>query len=214
MGMRRDYRKVNAETNYKAYHCKSNGNQFRTAHPLFTINAETVEDAVLTQINLQIKYAIELDAFLQRISMNDVAKQLKARRQAEINALKAKAADLRKRRSRTFEDFSDAIIDEEVYRIQMDKLATKLDAITKQITAAEKRRDEVELYFTVDNKWLCTFVETGAQNEIMPELIQLLIQRVDVYADKRIKINFNYADWMAPLLGYIEEAKHLESHSA
>ena len=146
--------------------------------------------------------------------MNDVAKQLKARCQAEIHALKAKAADLRRRRSRTFEDFSDAIIDEEVYRIQMDKLATKLDAITKQITAAEKRRDEVELYYTVVNKWLCTFVETGVQNEITPELIQLLIQRIDIYVDKRIETNFNYADWMSPLLGYIEGAKHLEPHPA
>ena len=214
MGMRRDYRKGNVETNYKAYHCRNAGNQFRTAHPLFTINAETLEEVVLSQINLQIKYAIELDAFLRRMSMDDVAKQLKARRQAEIHALKAKSADLRKRRSRTFEDFSDAIIDEEVYRIQMDKLAAKLDAITNQIATAEKRRDEVDLYFTVDNKWLRTFVETGAQNEITPELIQLLIQRIDVYADKRIEITFNYADWMTPLLGYIEEAKELEPHPA
>lgn len=125
MGIRREYRKGNIGTNYKAYHCKSNGNQFRVAHPSFTINAVTLEEAVLTQINLQIKYAIELDAFLRRMSMDDVAKQLNARHQAEIHALKSKAADLRKRRSRTFEDFSDAIIDEEVYRIQMDKLATK-----------------------------------------------------------------------------------------
>lgn len=96
----------------------------------------------------------------------------------------------------------------------MDKLATKLDTITKQIATAEKRRDEVDLYFTVDNKWLRTFVETGAQDEMTPELVQLLIQRIDVFADKRIEITFNYADWMAPLLGYIEEAKQLEPHPA
>ena len=29
-----------------------------------------------------------------------------------------------------------------------------------------------------------------------------------------IEITFNYADWMAPLLGYVEEAKHLEPHPA
>lgn len=214
MGMRRDYRKGNVETNYKAYRCRSTGNQFRTAHSPYTINAEILEEAVLSQVNLQIKYAIEIDAFLRKMSMDDVAKQLKARRQAEIQALKAKAADLRKRRSKTFEDFSDAIIDEEVYRIQMDKLGAKLDAITNQIATAEKRRDEMDLYFTVDNKWLRTFVETGAQDEMTAELIHLLIQRIDVYADKRIKITFNYADWMTPLLGYIEEAKELEPHPA
>ena len=146
--------------------------------------------------------------------MQDVTKQLKTHRQAEINALKAKAARLRKSRSRTFEDFSEALIDEEVYRIQMDKLAAKLDAITKQIAAAEARRDEVDQYFTTDNTWLRTFVETGAVNELTPELIHQLIKRIDVYPDKRIKITFNYTDWMNPLLDCIEESKTIKAGDA
>lgn len=196
---------------YTAYHCAGRGNQFRQPHPRFTMNAEMLENAVLMQIYLQIKSAIDIDAFLQKISMQDVTKQLKTHRQAEINALKAKAAGLRKSRSRTFEDFSDALIDEEVYRIQMDKLAAKLDAITKQIAAAEARRDEVDQYFTTDNTWLRAFVETGAVNELTPELIHQLIKRIDVYPDKRIKITFNYTDWMNPLLDCIEESKTIKA---
>lgn len=196
---------------YTAYHCSGHGNQFRQPHPRFTINAEILENAVLMQIQLQIKLAIDIDAFLQKISMQDVAKQLKVHRQAEINALRAKAAALRKSRSRTFEDFSDALIDEEVYRIQMDKLAAKLDAVTKQIAAAETRRDEVDQYFTTDNTWLRTFAECGTPDTITPELVHQLIQRINVYEDKRIEIVFNYKNWMEPLLSYVDEVKHSES---
>ena len=143
--------------------------------------------------------------------MQDVAKQLKMQRQAEIGVLRAKAADLKKRRSKAFEDLSDAMIDKEVYRAQMDKLSVKLDTVTKEIAAAEKRRDEVDLYFSIDNKWLRTFVETGAQNEMTPELIHQLIQRIDVYSDKRIQITFNYVNWMNPLLECVEALKQREN---
>lgn len=43
------------------------------------------------------------------------------------------------------------------------------------------------------------------------ELIHQLIQRIDVYSDKRIQITFNYANWMNPLLECVEEAKRIES---
>lgn len=98
--------------------------------------------------------------------------------------------------------------------ITMDKLAAKLDAITKQIAAAEARRDEVDQYFTTDNTWLRTFVETGAVNELTPELIHQLIKRIDVYPDKCIKITFNYTDWMNPLLDCIEESKTIKAGDA
>ena len=197
-------------TAYKAYHCTGTGNQFRAPHNGFTINAVILEDAVLQQINLQIQRAIDIESFLKRMSMQDVAKQLKMQRQAEIGVLRAKAADLKKRRSKAFEDLSDAIIDKEVYRAQMDKLSVKLDTVTKEIAVSEKRRDEVDLYFSIDNKWLRTFVETGAQNEMTSELIHQLIQRIDVYSDKRIQITFNYANWMNPLLECVEALKQRE----
>ena len=92
----------------------------------------------------------------------------------------------------------------------MDKLSVKLDTVTKEIAAAEKRRDEVDLYFSIDNKWLRTFVETGAQNEMTSELIHQIIQRIDVYSDKRIQITFNYANWMNPLLECVEALKQRE----
>ena len=75
----------------------------------------------------------------------------------------------------------------------------------------KRRRDSVDEYFTLDNEWLRAFVETGAVNELTPELIHQLIKRIDVYPDKRIKITFNYTDWMNPLLDCIEESKTIKA---
>ncbi len=45
------------------------------------------------------------------------------------------------------------------------------------------------------------------------ELIHQIIQRIDVYSDKRIQITFNYANWMEPLMDCVEEVKSLEGAS-
>lgn len=209
MRIRRGYGK----SLYKAYDCKGEENQFHKPHKSFTMNADTLEIVVLWQLNLQIKCAIDIDDMLRRLSLADTAKQLKARRQAELNVLKGKVANIKKKRSRTFEDFTEALIDEDVYRMQMDKLAAELDTAHELITIAEKRLNSVDTYFTIDNKWLRTFVETGALNEMTPELIKQLIDRIDVYSDKRIQITFSYSNWMEPLLDCFEEVQMIEGEN-
>lgn len=94
--------------------------------------------------------------------------------------------------------------------MQMDKLATELNTAHELIDIAEKRLNSVDTYFTINNKWLRTFVETGALNEMTPELIKQLIERIDVYSDKRIQITFSYSNWMEPLLDCFEEAQMIE----
>lgn len=207
LGVRRDFR----NGLYMAYHCAGLENQFHHGHERFTMESQTLELAVLWQLNLQAKTAINTEEFLKRLSLQDMAKQLKVRRQAEVNMLKSKAAKFKKRRSVAFEDLSEGLIDEDVYHIQMEKLASELAVVTDMIKEAERRRDSVDEYFTLDNEWLRAFVETGAVNELTPELIHQLIKRIDVYPDKRIKITFNYTDWMNPLLDCIEESKTIKA---
>ena len=198
------------KTLYRAFYCKGKRDQFHKGHKPFSIDVDTMELTVLWQLNLQIKYALDADAFLKRFSLEEASSRLKARRQAEVNMLRAKAADIKKRRSQTFEDFSNALIDEDVYRIQMDKLGREQDLVAIQIEQAEKRRDSVDTYFTVDNKWLQKFVETGGQNELNKELVHNLIERIDIYPDKRIKITYNFSDWMEPFIDCIEELKQMD----
>ena len=198
------------KTLYRAFYCKGKRDQFHKGHKPFSIDVDTMELTVLWQLNLQIKYALDADAFLKRFSLEEASSRLKARRQAEVNMLRAKAADIKKRRSQTFEDFSNALIDEDVYRIQMDKLGREQDLVAIQIEQAEKRHDSVDTYFTVDNKWLRKFVETGGQNELNKELVHNLIERIDIYPDKRIKITYNFSDWMEPFIDCIEELKQMD----
>ena len=92
-----------------------------------------------------------------------------------------------------------------------NKLASELDTTHELIAIAEKRLNSVDTYFNFDNKWLRTFVETGALNEMTPELIRQLIDRIDVYSDQRVQITFSYNNWMEPLLDCFNELQAIEA---
>lgn len=208
------FRCVYSDKVFIQYQCKRPESQFHTPHRTVGINAKTLETVVNWQLNLQINYAIDIDDFMKRFSLDETVRQLKARRQANVNTLNGKLARLKSKRSRTFEDFSDGILDEETYRLHMDKLAAQMTAVCEEIRQAEKRRDDVDTYFNLDNKWLRTFVDTGGAAEMNSDLYHNLIQRIEVFSDNRITITFNYDDWMTPLLECLNEAKELDSANA
>lgn len=191
---------------YTAYQCHGKENQHRQGHPQLTINAETLQNIVLTQINLHIQCAVDIDALLKRVSATTSSAQLKKEQEHRLNQLKGNAARIILARSRAFEDLAEAVIDEDTYRSQMDVLTSKSNAITNQIQELEQLLSGIDTYFSTDNKWLQTFSQMGKVEELTPELIHLLIYRIDVFQDKSIRITFNFTDWMAPLLKVIDAA--------
>lgn len=94
-------------------------------------------------------------------------------------------------------------------RGQRDKPGREHDLVVIQIEQAEKRRDSVDTYFTVDNKWLRKFVETGGPNELNKEQVHNLIEHIDICPDKQIKITYNFSDWMEPFIDCIEKLKQM-----
>lgn len=194
---------------YLSYICTGQANQLRTGHRRFCYNARAFEVIVLWQLNFQIRYAIDTEELLKRFSLEEAACRLKAKRQADINMLNAKAANIKAKRAQVFEDFTNHILDEESYRDLMDRLANELDGVAVEIQSAVIRRDEVDTYFRIDNEWLQNFVKTGFQQEPDEAIIHQLIKRIDVFPDDRLRITYNYADSMEPLIRCVEEWKEM-----
>lgn len=73
----------------------------------------------------------------------------------------------------------------------------------------KERRDEVDIYFTLDNQWLQTFSKIDQLDDINKEVIKTLIKQIDPFPDERIRITFNYTDWLEPLESGIHEAQEM-----
>ncbi len=205
MRLRRSYRQgflVNT-----SYYCTGIENQYRKGHERFLISVSETERSVQWQIDLQVRLALDTEELLRRFSTGETAAKLKATRQAEIQMLKTKAAAARSGRAQAFEDLASALIDEDTYHLRMEKLASEISSLEEQVRQAQQRRDEVDTHFSLNNKWLRTFADARYCADDGGELAHQLIQKIEIFPDKVIRVTFQYNDWMEPLLAQLQEAQ-------
>ena len=93
----------------------------------------------------------------------------------------------------------------------MDILAGEQLEITKQLSNAEAMCEMVDTHLSPENQWLRTFAEKGAVDELTPELVSCMIQRIDILEDKRVHIMFNYADSMKAFMTGLEAIRDADS---
>lgn len=195
---------------YLSYSCKGSRPSYAATHRVFTMEKGMLETVLFWQIKRQIQLAIDTEAFLKRLSLVDAAERLKAKRQAELQLLHSRIADLSARKLKAFEDLNNGLIDTETYHAMINKIAAGIAAAEAQVPIAIQKRDEIDTYFTMDNKWLTAFLSTGEMPSLSPDLVKKLVKRIDIYPDSRMRITFSFANWMEKLQDYIKELKESE----
>ncbi len=192
---------------YFRYRCKGEANEHRTGHSPFIMEAASLHFAVFWQVNLQIRYAMDTKELYRRFSAEGAALRLKAKRQAEINLLNGKIAACKQKRTRAFEDLSEGYLDGKTYQALRDKLSDELEDLKNRLAACRERMGNVDTYFTPDNRWLKAFTATGQLDLSDPEALKALVKKVEIFPDDRIRITYQYGDWMEPFLDLLSEAE-------
>ena len=164
-------------------------------------------DIVRFHIQLQINAAIEIEKFLNRISLEETKKQLKLSRQNIVRNLTAKQAQIKNRKQRAYEDLSNHLLDQETYQLQKEKLDREAHWLEGDIARARQRVLDVDHYFTMDNEWLQTVLSVRYSEEIDSRVIHLLISKIEIYRENQIHIIYNCADWMEKLQSCVNEIK-------
>lgn len=192
---------------YMAYSCPGKANQSHPGHEITTMNAKLLDEIVSQQIDLQIKLAVDVQSFLQRPSIRDETNRLRRQHRTIIQQLNNRLNQIREARSLAYEDLVDGVISAELYQQQIKRLTTEQNSINVEIQKEEKHLEYIDNCFNLENPWLQAFAKTGTMEEKDSMMIRQFIRRIDIYPDKTINIVFNYADFMLPLLSYIEECK-------
>ncbi|NBK78580.1 recombinase [bacterium D16-76] len=164
-----------------------------------------LEMAVLHALSHQIHVAVEIQAVLQEIGVDD------------INALRVKRLDImiaqknteldgyRDFRMKLYEALGDDLINKEEYDIMRAKYTQLIEEGTQALVELKKRRSEELKNQSADDLWLQQFSRYQGATALNREMVAALIDKVYVYEDKRIKIDFNYRDELAYYLEILQE---------
>lgn len=198
----------NGEERYQwQFTCSGKEDMAHIGHKPYAVSYGDLETQVLYNIQMQLKTAVDAEAFLRRFSLDEAQARLKASRNASLQMILSRQTAIAIREKKAFEDQANQILDRETYQMQVSKLEQEAKWVAGDIERAKKRLEEVDTYLTPDNDWLRGFLSAGISPDLDSRAVHQLIDHIEVWHDCRILIVFNYADCMEKFLLCLEELK-------
>lgn len=157
-------------------------------------------------ISSQVRMVIELDQLLNEIGQRDIG-SIKIRRLDLMIAQKQQDIDGYKEfRMKLYEALNDDLIDRDEYDKMRSKYTQMIDEAQLAVSRLNAQRAELQASTGTNRGWVEQFAKFSDLQELTREAVVTLIDRIYVYEDKRIKIDFNYRNEIAYYQEILEQA--------
>jgi len=149
--------------------------------------------AIKNQINL----VVEMKQLLEEVNHSDIL-SVKLRRLDLLIAEKNKEIDKQKDfRMKLYEALSDGLIERDEYDAMRKRATVTIEAAEAVVQKLDTERAEIVSQNTRNLSWLERFARYQDYAKLSREIAVAFIDRVTVYEDKTVHIDFNYRDEIA-----------------
>ena len=151
-----------------------------------------LEQTVLHAIAKQIDAVIELDKFVKEIGNNSLIEAKIKRLDLMITQKNKEIDDSKEFRMKLYEALNDDLISREEYDKMRSKYTARIAEAQKVTDGYETERSRLIEEGSQDNSWMQQFMKFKNLSELSREVVFTLIDKVFVYEQKHIRIEFNY----------------------
>lgn len=170
-----------------------------------SIEQKKLEETVLHAISNQIQMIVELNKLVQDIGMKSIV-QVRLKRLDVMIAQKEQDMDHDKEfRMKLYEALNDDLIDRDEYEKMRMKYTKQIEDTEKAISKLQIQRADILSNNATDNSWIMQFIKFQGLTELSHEAVVTLIDRIYVYEDKHIRIEFNYRNELAAYQEILQE---------
>ena len=190
--MHKKYCKNTSGTVYEYYVCgtyRKKSNKLCTKH---TLKVEELENSVLEAIKLHIELLIDTENILEQINKS------KTKRLANEDILNIKQSKenelekINKLKKCLYEDWKNEDITREEYLEYKKKYEQDIERIKEIIVNLDKQKENQKEIIDGNNKWVENFKKCKNITELDRDIITELIDFIEVYENKRIRIHFKF----------------------
>ena len=192
--MHKKYCKNTSGTVYEYYICgtyRKKSNKLCTKH---TLNVEELENSVLEAIKLHVELLIDTENILEQVRnyktkkiANDSILDIKQSKEKEILKINNLKRCL-------YEDWKNEDITREEYLEYKKKYEQDIEKTKEIIENLDKQKEKQEKVTDNNSKWIENFKKNKNISELDRDIITELIDYIEVYENKKIKINFKFID--------------------
>ena len=185
---RRTVTKGDKKYNYYVCSTYKNGNGC-SSH---SIECETMDGIVLRAIGSQVNVIVEMEKFLTELGTTDVWHARVRRLDSIIAEKRDELEKYEESQMSLYESLRDGILDRTEYNRMKQIYGSKIEEAQKAINELAASRDEAANNARQDNGWVKQFIKFQGLEDLTREVVFTLVDKIYVYADKRVKIDFNY----------------------
>ena len=173
------------------------------------VRQETIMGAISNLLNRQIAICIDVERLADRIrKLPSTQAYIQAAAQRHIRAsLKRKQCEAKLEQLLT--DLAERVIDREIYERMKVKCQQELDYWVDEESSAQVDKNSLDAALSSSKQWTESIRRYQIISEIDRELIVTLIERIEVFQDKRIKVHLTYADPYLPLNSFMDRLKEV-----
>lgn len=202
--MHKKYCKNTSGTVYEYYICgtyRKKSSKLCTKH---TLKVEELENSVLEAIKLHIELLIDTETILEQINKSKT-KKLASANMESIKMTKEKEIErLNNLKRGLYEDWKNGDITREEYLEYKQKYEQDIQRLKGIIVNLNKQREKQEEIIDGNSKWIENFKEYKNITELDRDIITELIDYIEIYENKKIKIHFKFKNELDKILEYID----------
>lgn len=159
------------------------------------LSAEKLKEVLSQLIAQEAALAVDAAALLRKKK-----KQTISLTSLELTRAKSERDSLHKLRERLMRDLLSGVLSKEDHARMKQKYAQEGRELEARIGRLEKELYRETELLTARNPWLVNFKKNAGKFELTAQLVQALVDRITVYENNRIEIQFKYRDERAILL--------------
>lgn len=172
---------------------------------------ETIMVAISNLLSQQVSLCVDIEQLADKIrKLPSTQAYIQAASQRHVRAsIKRKQCEAKLEQLLT--DLAERVIDREVYERMKLKYQKELDYWVDEESSAQADKNSLDAALSSSRQWMESIRRDQVLSEIDRELIVALVEKIEVFHDKRIKIHLTYADPYLPLNSFMNRLKEVSN---
>lgn len=186
------------------FYCGSAYNYSQVKCNTSSIADYKIFDTVFRQIKLQIDLAVEAKAVIEQMKKSSrCVLQLKRRKQEKAQ-VKEELGRYIYLKTNIYEDMKQGILTKEEFLVAKEKYALRIAELEEELNKKEKELADFEQYMNGSNRWMKAFLHFQGAEELTRDMAVELLEKVEMFGDKRVHIKFRFRNEYDYLMSQIE----------
>lgn len=170
------------------------------------INEPLIVSTLKSVIDHQLEAAADIEKAIQSASHASTAKR-RGKKSDSLQSIRVRRLNIEAKQERLLVDLTNGILNREEYEYTKARYDGEREALLREEREAELKALAVKETINTAQKWLNSLRQYRRLPVLNREIVDIIVDKIFVFSDKRIEIRLNYADpykAFAPLCGETE----------